>query len=214
MTGAMLEYKPPDCSANTPAMLMLHGLGASGADLYPIAQHIGGGRLRVLFPDAPRQAVTVNGGMEMPAWYDIAGVNLEDRQDVAGILESSARIDGWLAELRQNGATTIYLAGFSQGAAMSVHAGLRHAHALAGIIVLSGYMLRGETLQKEAAAANRNTPIFMAHGVYDSVVLPQWARQCHEALTAGGWPVSFTEYPAAHAIPPAAVADLDAWLRG
>jgi len=209
----MLEYKPPNCTDKTPVMLMLHGLGASGADLYPLAPELLGGGLRMLFPDAPNRAVTVNGGIQMPAWYDIAGVNLEDRQDADGILESTKRINNILDDLRKGGAEKIYLAGFSQGAAMSIHAGLRYPHSLAGIIALSGYMLRGETLKDEASDANKQTPIFQAHGLYDPVVLLQWARQCSDTLTAEGWPVSFHEYPSAHAIPAATVEDLNRWLE-
>lgn len=196
-------------------MILLHGLGASGADLYPLAEHLLDGKMRVVCPHAPARPVSVNGGMHMPAWYDIAGTDLESRQDAAGIRQSAARIQTWLGEEIARGFAPqkIFLAGFSQGAAMSVFAGLRCPHRLAGVAALSGYMLLGETLADEAAAANRNTPIFQAHGVFDPVVLPQWARQCRDELQAGGWRTAYQEYPAAHAIPPQTILDLNKWLK-
>ena len=210
MTGAPLEYSPKNPSAS---MVLLHGLGASGADLFPLAPHLLGGRMRVVCPHAPSRPVSVNGGFIMPAWYDIAGTDLESRQDEKGIRESAAAVDEMLAGEFARGHSRVFLGGFSQGAALSVFAGLRHKKRLAGIAALSGYMLLGETLEAEAADANRKTPVFQAHGTFDPVVLPSWARQCRDELQNGGWRAEYREYPAAHAIPPETVADLNIWLE-
>ena len=151
----------------------------------------------------------------MRAWYDIRGLNLEDRQDVQGVKESQASIENLLAAEKARGfaANKIFLAGFSQGAAMAVYTGLRHVETLAGVIALSGYLLFGDALAGEATVANRETPIFQAHGAYDTVVLPPWAQSCHQQLSTGGWPVEYREYPMAHAIIPAELADLNRWLK-
>ncbi|MGI9296497.1 MAG: alpha/beta hydrolase [Gammaproteobacteria bacterium] len=211
MTDAPLRYEP-----ETPegVLILLHGLGATGADLFPLAEHLCGGRLRVVCPHAPTRAVAVNGGMRMPAWYDIAGANLEDRQDETGIQESTAATESLLAAEIARGfpSRRIFLGGFSQGAALSLHAGLRHENPLAGIVALSGYMLRGETLPRESSAANLRTSIFQAHGTFDPVVLPAWARQCRDILRNENRPLRYEEYPAAHAIPPQTVADLSEWM--
>lgn len=209
MTDAPLQYNPANPEG---VLILLHGLGASGADLFPLAEHLCGGRLRVVCPNAPTRAITINGGMQMPAWYDIVGANLEDRQDENGIRESTAAVESLLAEVSDFPARRIFLGGFSQGAAMSLHAGLRHKNTLAGIVALSGYMLRGETLAREASAANLHTPIFQAHGAFDPVVLPAWARQCRDILREENRPLEYREYPAPHAIPPQTVADLSEWM--
>ena len=96
---------------------------------------------------------------------------------------------------------------------MAVYTGLRHVETLAGVIALSGYLLFGDALAGEATVANRETPIFQAHGAYDTVVLPPWAQSCHQQLSTGGWPVEYREYPMAHAIIPAELADLNRWLK-
>ena len=211
----LLEHNPPDKAAA--CMILLHGLGASGDDLFPLANELGG--LRVVCPNAAIRAVTLNGGWKMRAWYDIRGLNLEDRQDVQGVKESQASIENLLAAEKARGfaANKIFLAGFSQGAAMAVYTGLRHVETLAGVIALSGYLLFGDALAGEATVANRETPIFQAHGAYDTVVLPPWAQSCHQQLSTGvgpgGWPVEYREYPMAHAIIPAELADLNRWLK-
>ena len=211
LTDATLIYNPPQAAAS---MILLHGLGASSDDLYPLAEPLYGGNLRVICPQAPVRPITCNGGWQMPAWYDIAGSNLADRQDAPGIVQSAAVITALLAAETERGTPpeNIFLAGFSQGAAMSLYAGLRHPQRLAGIVVLSGYMLLSETLAATATAANRQTPVFQAHGNFDPVVLPLWARQCHTQLQDGGWPVEYKEYAAAHAIAPPVLADLNQWL--
>ncbi|MGI9306645.1 MAG: alpha/beta hydrolase [Gammaproteobacteria bacterium] len=211
MTDAPLEYNPPHPSA---AVILLHGLGASGGDLYPLAGALAGGNMRAVCPHAPARAVTINGGWKMPAWYDIAGADLADRQDAKGVRQSAEIIESLLAaETARRPSREIFLGGFSQGAALALYAGLRYKKRLAGIIALSGYMLLGETLKAEASAANRETPVFQAHGVFDPVVLPAWARQCRDELQNGGWRAEYHEYPCAHDIPPQAVADLNLWLK-
>ena len=208
----ILEHNPPQPLGS---LLLLHGLGANGADLYPLASEIVGGRLRVVCPTAPTRAVTVNGGWQMPAWYDITGADLAARQDAAGAAASAAMVEDWLAAEKARGFASqrIFLAGFSQGAALSLYAGLRHAESLGGIIALSGYLLLAEALPQAMTAAQRHTPIFQAHGVFDTVVLPAWARQCRDTLTTVGLPLSYHEYHMAHAIAPEELQDLNQWLQ-
>lgn len=213
MTDAPLEYQPPGASSHY-VVILLHGLGASGEDLFPLAPELADGRLKVICPHAPARAVTVNGGMVMPAWYDIVGVNLEDRQDAGGVAEATRIVESLIAQQKAAGFTSrqILLAGFSQGAAVALHAGLRHVEPLAGIVALSGYLLFAEQTDGWHTA-NRATPIFQAHGTHDPVVLVQWARHSRDALRAHGYALSYHEYPAVHTIPPQAVADCNAWLH-
>ena len=171
--------------------------------------------MRVICPNAPIRSVTLNGGWQMRAWYDICGVNLEDRQDEAGIKESQTLIENTIAAEKARGfsAEQIFLGGFSQGAAISIYTGLRHSETLAGIIALSGYMLLGDRLSKETTVANSKTPVFQAHGIYDTVVLPSWAQSCHTQLKTRKQPVEYHEYHMPHAIIPDELETLNRWLE-
>ena len=209
---APLEYNPP-CTPRA-TLILLHGLGATGDDLFPLAGNLCGGEMRVVCPHAPHRAVSINGGLQMPAWYDIAGGDLENRHDETGIRESAAAIDQMIIDQYAHSAPhNIFLGGFSQGAAMSLFAGMRHSERLAGIIVISGYMLLPETLSVESAPANRETKIFQAHGMYDPVVLPEWAHQCRDILQKDGRLLEYQEYPVAHGIHPQAIHDLNKWME-
>lgn len=212
MTDALI-YNPPGGKV-LGSLVLLHGLGASAGDLFPLAGRLCGGQLRVICPQAPTRAITVNGGWQMPAWYDIAGANLEDRQDETGIKDSAELIEQYIVQAENEmESQRIFVGGFSQGAAMALYAGLRHRRQLGGIVALSGYMLLAESLSDDAASENRQTPIFQAHGDFDPVVLPTWAVQCRDTLQTGGWSPVFKQYPIAHNISEDEIDDLDEFLR-
>ena len=168
----MIEAEPPG-----PAMasvILMHGLGADAGDLQPLPPAFGlpaGLHVRYVFPSAPRMPVTINMGMLMPAWYDIRSIG-PGGQDEPGIRRAGAWLDELIAREVARGVpvSRIVLAGFSQGGAMALFTGLRHPQALAGLVCMSGYLLLSETLDQEAAAANRTVPIFLAHGTADPMV--------------------------------------------
>jgi phospholipase/carboxylesterase len=166
-------------------------------------------------PNAPIMPVTINGGYQMPAWYDILGPDLAKREDEAGLRASLAAIEALLAREKARGipAERIVIAGFSQGCAMALLTGLRHAERLAGIVALSGYLPLAATTAAERSAANAHTPIFMAHGQQDNVVVPQRAAASHDALRALGYSVDWHEYPMAHSVCMEEIADLSQWLN-
>ena len=169
------------------AVIWLHGLGADGNDFVPIIPELrldGCPGIRFIFPSAPSKPVTVNGGYVMPAWYDIIGRNLMDQEDADGIHQSATAITEIIEREASRGIAydQIVLAGFSQGCAMALQIGLRFPHKLAGIIALSGYLPLASTLAIEKHTANQDTPIFMAHGLYDAVVIPQRAEASYAAL--------------------------------
>ena len=151
----------------TATILIMHGLGADGRDFLPIAEQLdlsAVGPVRFLFPSAPHLPVTINGGYAMPAWYDIVGADLTSRQDEAGMRRSQAAMEAILANEKARGipAGRIVIAGFSQGCAMALMAGLRHPERLAGIAGLSGYLPLAELTAAQASAANRDVPVFLA----------------------------------------------------
>jgi phospholipase/carboxylesterase len=202
----------------TAAVIWLHGLGADGNDfagLVPELDLSGCPPIRFVFPHAPKMPVTINGGYVMPAWYDIMGANLTDRQDDRGIQKSEWAINTLIENEVARGIPyeRIVLAGFSQGCAMALHTGLRLQHRLAGIVALSGYLPLADRFPSERHAANANTPVFMAHGTQDPVVVIQRGEESRDALAALGHPVQWHTYPMPHSVHPREVADIAVFLK-
>jgi len=107
----------------------------------------------------------------------------------------------------------IVLAGFSQGGAMALHTGLRYPEKLAGIMALSTYLPLAESLALEAAAANKATPVFMAHGTFDPVVPLVMGAGSMTFLAGLGYKVEWKQYPMQHSVCPEEMEDIGAWLR-
>jgi len=199
------------------AVIWLHGLGADGNDfagLVPDLDLSACPPIRFVFPHAPTMPVTVNAGYVMPAWYDIYGPDLVGRQDASGIEQSARSIEALIHNEMARGilANNIVLAGFSQGCAMALHTGLRFPQPLAGIMALSGYLPLADTLAAQRAPANAHTPIFMAHGSQDPVVVPARGEASRDLLVQLGYPVQWRSYPMPHSVHPAEIADISTFL--
>jgi len=198
------------------AVIWLHGLGADGHDFEPIVPELGmpaaAPPVRFVFPHAPLQPVTINGGAVMRAWYDVTG---DGRQDAAGVRSSQAHVEALIARERARGvaARAIVLAGFSQGGAMALQTGLRYPERLAGILALSAYLPLPDTVANEAHAANRDVPIVMSHGIQDPVIPLSWARRSRDHLVALGYAVDWREYPMPHSVCAEEIEDVGRWLR-
>lgn len=217
MTPLLEAIEIESAPAPDAAVLWLHGLGADGHDFEPVVPELRLPRelrVRFVFPHAPVRPVTLNMGMRMRAWYDIVQLG-GGREDEAGIRASQAQLEALLARERARGvaAGRIVLAGFSQGGAIALHTGLRHAARLAGILALSTYLPLAGTVAAESGAANRDAPLFMAHGSYDDIIPIERARQSRVALEALGRRVDWHEYPMPHAVCAEEIADIAAWLR-
>lgn len=200
------------------AVIWMHGLGADGNDFAPIVPELqlnGIGPVRFVFPHAPVRPVTINNGMVMRAWYDIMGIDLVRREDETGLRASQAAIEALIARENERGIPSerIVLAGFSQGCAMALQTGLRHPSRLAGIIGLSGYLPLAAATPAERHSANIDTPIFLAHGTMDPVVVFERAQATLEALNAMGYKVRFKAYPMPHSVCLEEVLDISAFLR-
>ena len=200
------------------AVIWLHGLGADGNDfagLVPELDLDDCPPIRFVFPHAPSIPVTLNGGYIMPAWYDILGANLVDQQDAAGIQKSEEAVVALIENQVARGIPfdRIVLAGFSQGCAMALHTGLRLPHRLAGIMALSGYLPLADRFAAERMQANANTPVFMAHGTQDPVVVLARGEKSRDALVAMGHPVQWHTYPMQHAVHPREIADIATFLQ-
>jgi phospholipase/carboxylesterase len=199
------------------AVIWMHGLGADGydfVDVPPMLRLPDRRGIRFVFPHAPMQPVTINGGMVMRAWYDVrhdAGVR---REDEAGIRASQGRVEALIAREKARGIATarLVLAGFSQGGAMALHTGLRHPERLAGVMALSCFLPLADRLAAEAAPATRDVPIFLAHGTHDPVIPLARAAQARATLDGLGYRVEWHEYPMPHSVCPDEIADVGAWL--
>ena len=202
----------------TGAVIWMHGLGADGHDFEPMVPALvqrNERALRFVFPHAPVRPVTVNGGYEMRAWYDIAGLDRQSRQDEAGIRASDAFVRTLIERENQRGiaAERIVLAGFSQGGAMALYSGTRYPQQLAGIMGLSCYMLLAPRFDAERSPANHTTPIFLAHGTQDGVVHPLLGDETRQLLEATNYSVEWHTYAMPHSVSPEEVADIADWLR-
>jgi len=198
-------------------IIILHGLGADGTDFLPVADELklaAVGPVRYLFPRAPVRPVTINGGYAMRAWYDVLGADIVQREDEAGLRESIAGVRQILTREVARGmpAHRIVLAGFSQGCAVTLGAGLRHHERLAGLAGLSGYVPLANTTGAERHAANAQTPIFLAHGRNDGVVPLARGVAGRETLRALGQPLEWHDYPMEHSVCAEEVQALQQWL--
>ena len=199
------------------SLIVLHGLGADGNDFVPFADEIdlrAVGAVRWVFPHAPMRPVTINGGYVMRAWYDILGTESLRREDEAGLREARAQVEALIARERGRGvaASRIVLAGFSQGCAMTLMTGLRHAERLAGLAGLSGYLPLPADTAAERSPANADVPIFLAHGTYDPMIVLPRASASRDALRGLGYEVEWHEYAMPHSVCAEEIADLQRWL--
>ena len=198
-------------------VVILHGLGADGTDFLSFADEMklaAIGPVRWVFPRAPERAVTINSGQHMRAWYDILGADIARREDQAGLRETFAQVHALLdAEVaRGMPAQRIVLGGFSQGCAVTLGAGLRYGHTLAGLVGLSGYMPLADTLAAERHTANSATPVFLAHGRSDGVVSLARGTAARDQLQALGQPLQWHDYPMQHSVCIEEVQALQQWL--
>lgn len=203
------------------SVIWMHGLGADGNDFVPIVGELGldtGPAVRFIFPHAPMRPVTINNGYVMRAWYDVSFGDLEGksrRADEEGVRQSQVQINALIEREEKRGiaSANILLAGFSQGGAIALHTGLRHPRQLAGVMALSTYLPLGESLPAEASAANKGTPVFMAHGLFDPVVPLMMGAGSMTFLAGLGYSVEWHQYPMQHSVCPEEIQEIGTWLR-
>ncbi|WP_294767533.1 alpha/beta fold hydrolase [uncultured Rhodoferax sp.] len=218
MTALLPRIELESAPNPTAAVIWMHGLGASSDDfagLVPELDLQGCQPIRFVFPQAPSIPITINGGYIMPGWYDLCGMDLVSRQDAAGIQRSEAQIRALVENEVARGIPyeRIVLAGFSQGCAMALHTALRLPHRIAGVMALSGYLPLADRFAAERHPANADTPIYMAHGTQDPVVILKRGEDSRDALAALGHTVQWHTYPMPHSVHPREVADIAAFLR-
>ena len=212
-----IEIQPK--SAHKYSVIWLHGLGADGNDFKSIAPELhlnAEPNIHFIFPNAPIQPVTINGGMEMRAWYDILEMSLERKVDIAGIYQSAKLVEQLIEQEMDKGILSehILLAGFSQGGVIALHAGLSFPHKLAGIIALSTYFPTLEQLKTELSSLNNATPIFMGHGILDSVVAIELGKAVFNALSDLEYNVEWHDYLMEHSVCIEEIGHISTFING
>lgn len=210
-----LQSEPPQ---PTGVVIWLHGLGATHTDLYtglwqavsPICQQ----QYRAIFLQAPDRTISVSGGMQMPAWYDIYDLSLEAPTDSAGLYASVKTVQQVIASQALDAAVAerIIVAGFSQGGALALHAGLRASHPIYQIHVLSGYVPMEQSLSTEVAKVNASCPVYFYHGSEDAVLPESFMQQGARHLASSGIPVHMQSFNAGHSVCPEALSSLESCL--
>jgi len=209
---------PPSGGEAKSSVIWLHGLGASGHDFEPIVPMLGLENTRFVFPHAPERSVTINAGMVMPAWYDIRSLeDIAEREPEDHVLHSACLVEALIAREKQRGvpASQIVLAGFSQGGAIALHVGVRHAQSLAGIMVLSAYLLMGDRLEAEANPANLETPYLQCHGRLDPLVPIAGGKQAFERISALNpkRAIQWHDFQMGHEVCPEQIGIIARWLK-
>lgn len=209
-----VEIGPADAEYS---VIWLHGLGANGHDFEPIVPQLklpADKKVRFVLPHAPEIPVSINNGMVMNAWYDIASMNFLDRQDELGIRVSETLLRKLIEREISRGvpAENISLVGFSQGGAIVLHTGLRYPERLGGIMALSSYLPLDLTVLKERHEANQHTPIMMAHGTHDQVVHLRLGEMSRDYLQQLGYQVEWHQYLMEHSVHPDEIQDISNWL--
>ncbi|EGN74196.1 Putative esterase [Idiomarina sp. A28L] len=205
----------PKQSANA-AIIWLHGLGADGHDFEPIVPHIKfaeGVHARFVFPHAPKIPVTINGGMQMPAWYDILEMSIERSVDEKQLRNSAAQTIAFIEREIERGipAERIVLAGFSQGGAVAYEAALSFNKKLAGVMCFSTYLATQGSV--ELSEAQKTTPFLVQHGSQDPVVPMQLGEQANAWLQTRGYAVMYQTYPMAHQVCAEQLQDISKFLQ-
>ena len=197
------------------SVIWLHGLGADGHDFAPIVPELNIPQTRFIFPHAPHQPITMNNGYEMRAWYDLYGLTLQTKQDEAGMRTMQHEIESLIEAEQAQGipADKIVLAGFSQGGAMAFFTGLRYPKKLAGILALSTYVSLKEKLADEAHSANKDIPIFMAHGSFDSIITLDTCLVSRRLLEDLDYRIEWHEYPMPHSVCSEEIEDIAHFLK-
>ncbi|WP_439135985.1 alpha/beta hydrolase [Pseudomaricurvus sp.] len=209
-----IEIEPQGSA--TASVIWLHGLGASGNDFAPIVPELNlpdSMAVRFVFPHAPSIPVTVNGGMAMPAWYDILSMDIDRKIDETQILQSAEAINALIDREIERGVESdkILIAGFSQGGAVAYQTALSYPKPLAGLMTMSTYFATHETLSP--SAANQALEIFISHGTQDPVVPELLGQRAVELLRSKGYEPLYATYPMQHEVCLPQIQDISRWLQ-
>jgi phospholipase/carboxylesterase len=212
-----LQYSEIETGENpTAAVIWLHGLGASGHDFEPVVPELGlpeDAAVRFIFPHAPNLPVTINGGMSMPAWYDIKAMDIDRVVDTEQLRASADAVARLVEREKEKGvpADRIIIAGFSQGGAVAYELGLSYPERFGGILALSTYFATADTVQR--SEANADVPISVYHGTFDPMVPESLGVRSVETLKEMGYDPSYQTFPMEHSVCLEEIQDIGRFIR-
>ncbi|TYC62539.1 carboxylesterase [Marinobacter sp. BW6] len=212
-----LQYIEIETGENpTAAVIWLHGLGASGHDFEPVVPELGlpdDAAVRFIFPHAPNLPVTINGGMSMPAWYDIKAMDIDRVVDTEQLRASADAVAKLVEYEKEKGipAERIIIAGFSQGGAVAYELGLSYPERLGGVLALSTYFATADTVER--SSANADVPISVYHGTFDPMVPESLGVRSVESLKEMGYDPSYQTFPMEHSVCLEEIQDIGRFIR-
>ncbi|WGW01681.1 carboxylesterase [Vibrio sp. YMD68] len=215
MTTLLTAEVEPKTTANA-SVIWLHGLGADGHDFEPIVRELALPKacaIRFIFPHSPSIPVTINGGVVMPAWYDILDMSIERKVDLSQLNASASAVQALIDREIERGIKSdrIILAGFSQGGAVAYQAALTYSQPLAGLLAMSTYFATKETI--ELHESNKHIDINIMHGSLDPVVAPQLGEQALNALESKGYQPAYHQYAMEHGVCAQQINDISQWIQ-
>jgi len=200
----------------THSIILLHGLGADGHDFEPIVNELNlKTPTRFIFPHAPSISITINNGMDMPAWYDIKSTQIDQQQDEDGVRHSEKAVIALIERELKRGikSENIILAGFSQGGAVALHTALRYSKPLAGVMGLSTYLPLAEKVASEMSDENKNIPVFLAHGIHDPIIPLQLALNSNVHLENLHYSSELKQYEMEHSVCQKEIDAMTDWIN-
>jgi phospholipase/carboxylesterase len=212
-----LQYIEIETGENpTAAVIWLHGLGASGHDFEPVVPELGlpeDTAVRFIFPHAPNLPVTINGGMSMPAWYDIKAMDIDRVVDTEQLRASADAVAKLVEQQKQKGIPPerIIIAGFSQGGAVAYELGLSYPERFGGVLALSTYFATADTVER--SEANADVPISVYHGTFDPMVPESLGVRSVETLKEMGYDPSYQTFPMEHSVCLEEIQDIGRFIR-
>ena len=211
-------YNPAQHANIDHAIIWLHGLGATANDFPPVIPELKLNEqlaIRFVFPQAPNRPITINGGMSMPGWYDIKGMSIDQKEDLAGMTESRHMLEAIIAQQISLGVPSenIIIAGFSQGGAVAYYTAIRSSQKLAGLLALSTYMPFAQASKQEHSGVNTRIAVLASHGEHDQVVPLALGQASAEALRELGYSVTWQTYPMEHQVNLEQLRDIGSWIN-
>ena len=201
---AMAEYpkpivvEPRESGGATRTVVMLHGLGDTGAGWASAAQQIRApANTRWVFPTARTVPVTLNGGARMTAWFDLNALDAESIIDDETMINESVRyVEALVRQEMAKGVASdkIVIGGFSQGGVIALTAVLRSELKLAGCLALSTYLPLRDQYPAKFGPYARDVPILQGHGTNDMVLRYDYGKMSNDVLTSNGVKADFKTY--------------------
>lgn len=181
--GKGVTYLPTSGAARN-VVIWMHGLGDTADGWASLMPSLNLPDTKFILPTAKTRPISLNGGMPMPGWSDIYGLDPSSKEDSSGFSESVERINQIIKKEVTAGIDTkrIVIAGFSQGGAVALQTALRSEFTLGGCVALSTWLPLRDNYPKALSSSSSSLKVLQIHGSSDQVVHHKWGLMSHETL--------------------------------